>query len=225
MNKEELKPVRTLKKNHTSLTGKVSNSDGDLNSFESSLERDFILLTNFDSNVEKFVEQPTKIEYHDEFGRLRHYTPDFLVFYRNKALDQPYYKPTLVEIKYSERLKKDRDILKPKFDAANIHCRKKGWEFKVVTEKDIRTDFLYNVKFLSGYLNSSEVKNEDINLLIDSISEMEIATPLKLIDSLSSEDKVKATLLYTIWYMLSNHLIGADLSIRLTMKSEIWSRI
>lgn len=224
MEKDEIKPTRVIKKNHTSLTGKVSNSEGRLNSFESSLERDFILITNFDPNVERFIEQPVRIEYFDE-GKLRHYTPDFLIFYRNNDENQPYYKPRLIEIKYLDKLRKDKTLLKPKFDAAWDYCEVKGWEFKVLTENDIRSDFLFNAKFLSGYLNSDEVKIEDIDYLIERLGELNYATPTELIENYSNNKVKKAHLLFTIWYMVANHLIGADLSNRLTMKSEIWKKI
>src|SRR5437868_5438583 len=47
--------------------------------FESSLERDFFILLDFDLNVDRYEEQPVRIEYRDGDGRLRTYTPDVLV--------------------------------------------------------------------------------------------------------------------------------------------------
>jgi hypothetical protein len=53
-----------------------------MTAFESSLERDFLLLLDFNPDVEFFEEQPVKIVYHDAKGRRRTYTPDVLVRYR-----------------------------------------------------------------------------------------------------------------------------------------------
>jgi len=47
--------------------------------FESSLERDFLLLLDFDPEVVLYEEQPVTINYHDDQGRRRRYTPDVLV--------------------------------------------------------------------------------------------------------------------------------------------------
>jgi hypothetical protein len=46
--------------------------------WESLLERDYIVLLEFDPDVITFVEQPFRVRYSFE-GRVRHYTPDFLV--------------------------------------------------------------------------------------------------------------------------------------------------
>src|SRR5947208_8398615 len=54
--------------------------------FESSLERDFLLLLDFDPDVEFYEEQPVKITYHDDRGRRRTYTPDVFVRYRADRL-------------------------------------------------------------------------------------------------------------------------------------------
>src|SRR5215470_396033 len=76
-------PVRRVPKNYRSLTGLVSNSRTQaMTAFESSLERDFLLLLDFDPEVEYYEEQPVKITYPDARGRHRTYTPDVLVRYR-----------------------------------------------------------------------------------------------------------------------------------------------
>src|SRR6266699_1506223 len=76
-------PVRSVPKNYRSLTGLIPNTrTQSMTAFESSLERDFLLLLDFDPDVEFYEEQPVKITYHDESGRRRIYTPDVLVRYR-----------------------------------------------------------------------------------------------------------------------------------------------
>jgi len=63
-------PVRTIPKNYRSLTGLVPNTrTQSMTAFESSLERDFLLLLDFDPDVECFEEQPVKIIYHDAQGK------------------------------------------------------------------------------------------------------------------------------------------------------------
>src|SRR2546426_9456395 len=75
-------PVRIIPKNYRSLTGLVSNTrTQSMTAFESSLERDFLLLLDFDPDVEFYEEQPLTITY-DDRGRRRTYTPDVFVRYR-----------------------------------------------------------------------------------------------------------------------------------------------
>src|SRR6266581_6966395 len=86
-------PVRIIPKNYRSLTGLVSNTrTQSMTAFESSLERDFLLLLDFDPDVEFYEEQPVRIVYQDDHGRCRTYTPDVFVRYRTAA------KPLLCEV-------------------------------------------------------------------------------------------------------------------------------
>ena len=52
-----LMPVRTIPKNYRNLTGLVANSrTQSMSAFESTLERDFLLLLDFDPDVEGYEE-------------------------------------------------------------------------------------------------------------------------------------------------------------------------
>jgi hypothetical protein len=120
--------------------------------WESLLERDYIVLLEFDPDVLTFVEQPFRVRYSFE-GRVRHYTPDFLVERKNKW--------QVVEVKSKEkasseafrlfRLSAEPEILKGarKFIAADDE---RACEFVVATEDKIRVQpRLENVKILRGY--------------------------------------------------------------------------
>src|SRR6266705_3305876 len=145
-------PVRTVPKNYRSLTGLVPNTrTQSMTAFESSLERDFFLLLDFNPDVEFFEEQPVKIVYHDANGRRRTYTPDVLVRYRNDRPPARHIKPLLCEVKYRDDLRQHWVAYRPKFRAAGRYARQQGWRFRVVTERHIRTPYLDNVKFLRSY--------------------------------------------------------------------------
>jgi len=148
-------PVRTVPKNYRSLTGLVPNPRAQsMTAFESSLERDFLLLLDFDPDVECFEEQPVKIIYHDAKGRRRTYTPDVLVRYRTDPPQARHTKPLLCEVKYRDDLRQHWAEYRPKFRAAQRYARQQGWRFHVVTERHVRTPYLENVKFLRSYHRS-----------------------------------------------------------------------
>lgn len=217
-------PVRKIGNNHTSLTGKIPDKNGEkLISFESSLERDFIKITNFNVNVDSFVEQPLTINYVDDEGFTRSYTPDFLVFYKNTNPNIPHQKPLLVEIKYRDNLKKDWKILKPKFIAAMRHCDEMDWKFKIITEVEIRTDYLFNTNFLRHYLSDDNIVLEDTALLLAAIKRMKISTPKELISKCTSSEHHKGYLLTSLWHLIAVKMIGIELDKKINMNSEIWS--
>src|SRR5260370_543578 len=70
--------VRQVPMNYRSVTGRVQTLDGQTVSFESTLERDLVLLMDFDPRIARITHQPMKIRYRLESGEERSYTPDYL---------------------------------------------------------------------------------------------------------------------------------------------------
>jgi hypothetical protein len=57
-------PVRKIPKNYRGVTGLVASElNAKQTAFESTLERDFMLLVEFDPNVLSYEEQPVRIDY------------------------------------------------------------------------------------------------------------------------------------------------------------------
>src|SRR3989442_12552544 len=99
-------PARIVPKNYRNLTGLDYNSrTAAMAAFESSLERDLLLLLDFDPDVESFEEQPVKITYYDDYGRRHTYTPDVLVRYRGDITSASVLTPVLCEVKYRDDLR------------------------------------------------------------------------------------------------------------------------
>ncbi len=201
----------------------MSSSKNDtLHKFESSLERDFISVLEFDYLVDRYVEQPIEIEYLDD-GKLRLYTPDFLVFYRTDREVCKNATPLLCEIKYSEDIKKNGQEYTLKFQAASVYCKKHGYRFEVLTEREIRNDFLINARFLQRYKRVIESTSMNDYYLIDkTLSELVITTPSELLLACARDWQRRAEILYTLWNMIANCEVGCDLNRKLTMNSEIW---
>ncbi len=109
--------------------------------FESLLERDLIYLLDYDANVSDFTEQPLTIPIHIS-GRRQQYTPDFLV--------NIYAEPTLLEVKPICFVKEFENSIK--FEFIKDYCKRLGWNYHIVTERDIRQNpLLENVKLLTQY--------------------------------------------------------------------------
>jgi hypothetical protein len=75
-----------------------------MDGFESLLEKEFLMLLDFDDTVEKFEVQPVRIPVP---GVPRGYVPDILVHYRADRETGEIRKPLLVEIKHTDDIQRN----------------------------------------------------------------------------------------------------------------------
>lgn len=109
--------------------------------WESQIERDYIYLLEFDTDVVFYQEQPLRIEYVCD-GSPHCFTPDFLV--------QRMSKTQIVEVKSEEQSSKEGNTVLHR--SAASACRQQGYEFMVVTDAMIRVQpRLNNLKLLYRY--------------------------------------------------------------------------
>jgi hypothetical protein len=139
-------PVRNVSNRGGSVIGRFPSIKMErMIAFESLLERDFIYLLDYDARVEWFEEQPLTIEYEHEAQTL-HYTSDFHVIGAGQQV--------VVECK-PERFVETPDNQR-KFAVARAWCVARGWEFRVVTDQQIRAGHrLSNIKRLTQYARLS----------------------------------------------------------------------
>lgn len=102
------------------------------------------MLLDFDEQVARYEEQPVRIPVP---GVPKGYVVDLVVHFRS---DRP---TELVEVKTQADLDVNANLYAPKFAAATTYCVTRGWRFVKMTEKDIRTPRLENLKFLRRYRN------------------------------------------------------------------------
>lgn len=223
MNHILFKPVRRILPSSRSIRGQLSSSKiGRTTQYESALERDLLLLLDFDEHVEFFCEQPVTIEYEHE-GAIRHYTPDVLVYYRADLEESKVIKPTLCEVKYRADLRQNWAELKPRFMAALRYADKQGWQFKLVTEREIRTDYLINVRFLRQYTGThDQVRQSDQGLLMSLLRDIRLTTGEELLLMATDDRTKRAELLYTLWHLVAVGLIYCDLTTELSLQTELW---
>ena len=207
------KPARKIGPNNRSITGKrPSDKAGRSQHFESALERDYLLLLEWDETVLDYGVQPVSIYYtHD--GRATRYTPDVLVHYRTETNR----KSALVEIKYEAELLAKQAQYSARFGAATEYADSNGYEFRIITERTIRTTYLYNLKFLAGY------RQYPIDQLLAEtvISKFDGGKKLSPIQ-FQAENGLDEKVLYTIWQLLASKVLTGDLQQKLTMNTLLW---
>lgn len=185
-------------------------------SFESSLERDWLMALDFDWRVQRVQEQPFSIKYQVD-GSERRYTPDILAEFNDGTRSWI----TVFEVKGEEDLCDNWATYKPRFKAAVSHCRANGWRFKIVTERLIRTNYVANVKFLRKYreLPSQEMHR---NALLHTMTALGETTPQALIAATWNDFERRMGAIVEMWRLLANREFAADLSTPLTMQTPIW---
>ena len=109
-----------------------------------------------------------------------------------------------------------------KFRAAKKLCYERGWQFKVFTEREIRTAYLANIKFLWAY-KIMQFETSMLVHILTVLSDLQEADPSLLIAATFSDKTNQAKVIPLMWHLLANHRIGCDLAEPLNMHSKIWS--
>lgn len=211
-------PVRKIPKNYRNVTGRAaSNKAEGAAAFESTLERDFITLLEFSPQVKGFEVQPVTINWVDDKGLARRYTPDVLVHYSTTDM-----LPELVEVKYRQDLERYWVDLKPRLKAGIRFACTQGWRFKIMSELEIRTPLLNNARFLLPFLRNGPPPEADMDLLFSKLKQLGQSTPQFLTTAIFQDEWRRAQLISTVWYLVAKRIIGADLDQPVTMTSTIW---
>lgn len=213
--------VRQIPKNYRNVTGRASSQKTKAGFFESTLERDLLTLFEFDKNVISFDVQPVSIQWIDSERKHRTYIPDVLVQYRSGFCPFSPRDTILCEVKYRDDIRKNWEVLKPKFRAAIRYANKMGWRFKLMTEREIRTIYMENARFLLPYLHR-ESDEQYAELLVKHLRSMSFCTIEELIKAIFFDKWSQAELIPTLWNMIAAGEIRTDLNIPLTMSASIW---
>lgn len=211
------RPVRDLKTSRRCLTGRVSLSTGGNASFESSLERDWLIALDFDPTVRLLREQPFSIQYELD-GKIRRYTPDILA---ESVSPQKKILTTVYEVKPLDELRTEWQRYKPRFRAAVHYCRARGWRFKIVTEREIRTPFVNNAKFLRRYrtVQSQPIVAQQLLYTLKALGE---TTPQTLLAAAYLHEEKRMSAVPELWRLVAIREVVALLDEPLTMRSPIW---
>ncbi len=197
-------PVRKIPKNYLNVTGSFSSKkNGRMLGFESLLERDYMILLEFDEAVERFEEQPVKIPFKKG---VKPYVPDLLIHYEDTNTS----RPALAEVKHTSDLERNKEKYDPKFKQAVNYAQDHNWDFKVITEIDSRPQRLKTLKFLREYQHIDPMI-EDIDQVINALESLGGKAPLnELLGALCKNDSDILMLVPTIWHLVFIKRIGID---------------
>lgn len=213
----DITPRRRVGTSRRALTGRVALGQGKSAEFESSLERDWLEQLDFLPEVSALQVQPFTLEYEVE-GQRRRYTPDVAVIWGHDAQA----RTVVYEVKPAEELRAGWARYRPRFVAATRYCRERGWRFKVVNERHIRTPRLENFRFLRRYLRLQP----DLGVRLHLLSTLRTVGPTTIRGLLtagywSAENQARA--LPYLWKLIADFEVRVSLDEPLTMVTAIES--
>jgi len=209
-------PQRKIKKSYRSVIGHFpSVKNGKSIIYESLLERACYLSLEFDDNVLTYYEQP-QIEI-DFRNRHSTYSLDCYIQKDKKTG----LKDTLVEVKYSNELEKNKEYFEEKFEATKAFAEENSLNFDLFTELSYSKAYLENLDFLYRYKENPieyKYKNEILDIFKDNLN----LSAFDLVQKITSNPKEYATVSNNIWSLVSNGKLKSNLfDDELTMESLV----
>lgn len=191
---------------------------------EAGLKSDMLSILEFGQHIQSFRENPVSIEYADGTGTKATFIPDFYINYGSEGEPGCWIKSRLCVVNHSKDLKSSWQQLRPAFKAATSYAVDNGMEFKIFTEKHIRTQYLQNVQFLRAYREVGVDSGFTLRLFM-LLEQIPQTTPEEIIRIAARDVYRQAQYLFVLWHMISQGLVGIDLTFRITMKTPIWSKM
>ena len=201
--------VRKIKPTRRSVSGLYPFRRQAMVAYESTLERDFIILQDFDATVSEIISQPVVIPFVLN-GRTYQYTPDFLVLFQGAASNG-----MLVEVKPEEEWRKHWRIWLTKWKAAYRWASERGYLFHIYDESRIRGQKLLNIRELQSFKNylTDPTDTEMACRLILQSGGMTVSDFLLRFPHRQAESK------RLLWQLLSQGILETDMTMPLSGNS------
>lgn len=214
-----MQPARKprLSYQHTTGYAALHGPDKDSVHYASPVERDFLILMDFDPKVVKIYAQPLTIKNTTGNPLWKQFTPDFLVEFAPELKR----KPELVEVKDRGELKKNWPVWRLKFKAGTGAARQNGWVFKVYHDLKIRTAEWVSIDFLRRYLELTDQSGR-LNDLMCAINPGEQLSVNQLLERAGVGNDERPHYLPVVWHLLANKLLRADLSSKPSRTTQVW---
>lgn len=173
--------------------------------FESWLERDHVMLMDFDPGITGVASQPFWLHWQDDDGRLRRHAPDFFARRADGG-------GVVVDVRPDDQIPvEDAEV----FRMTAAACRQAGWEFRRAGTIDpvVRA----NVRWVSRYRHQRCRQEPAATALLEAFA---VGGPL-LAGAAQVGDPV--AVLPVAYHLLWRHELGCDLSVLLGGTSMAWT--
>ena len=171
--------------------------------YESWLERDHLILLDFDPRVAAVAAQPFWLRWRDDAGRSRRHAPDLFARMAGGSA-------VVIDVRPDDRVG-PRDV--EAFDAASRACGLAGWGFRRVGVPD--PVLLANVAWLARYRHQRCGSPDVGRLLLKAF-----AGPAPLMAGAAAAGDPLAVL-PVLFHLMWRHVLVADLAVRLTAETLV----
>lgn len=207
---------RKIKKNYRSVTGHFPSVKNNKSiAFNSKLEKELFLTLEFDGNVISYQEQP-QIEIFFN-GKTKIYSADCYI--HRTQLSK--IKDSIVEVKYTTELEKEKEYFDKKFTAIRESTNKLNLDFIIFTEVIFPEIYTSNIDFLYRYRLHPQTlaKYEPI---IKTKVQSQAMSAHDLVNSITQSPTEYSFVANTIWSMTAHNILKTDLhKEKLTMNSIV----
>lgn len=189
--------------------------------YESTLERDFIIRTEFFRSVLDVVPQPVQIPFKGRNGQSYIYTPDFLVRFRPRENGtHQEEKALLIEVKPETEWRQHWRDWAPKWETARRYAINRGWIFRIADESRIRDQALTNINYLARYKRMSFPEERSI-AMIDHVRSCQTTTVADLAASYCEPGQRSEGVAH-IWHLVAMRDLECQVETPLTERTAIW---
>lgn len=186
-------------------------------SFESSFERDFLLLCRLEPQVLSVVAQPLALHFIDlSTGKSRRYTPDFLV----TTVGPSGTLRRLVEVKRWRDTIRQRRRLRAPFAAAQIWAEANQAEFRLVTDRALAGPWLDNARLLSSFLDAPISTQEEASIA-ERLASQKSGAFSDIVATAAGLGIDADLVLQVLYKMIAQRTAWVDLGRPLTQKSKV----
>lgn len=175
--------------------------------YESLLERDWMLLLDFDREVEWMCEQPLRLRYVKE-GKSASHVPDLLAWRAGK--------PELCDVKSEERVEDPE--FRAQVQATGLACAAAGLGYRVLSEPDRQR--LVNVRWLAGFREPPADPDGERARILLSLLAAAPATICELVSGAVEPALARPVLMHLLW----TGEAMVDMTAPISGDSRVWIR-
>lgn len=191
--------------------------------YESLLERDFLIMLEFNDSVSEVIGQPLSLIYENKNGKTVPYTPDFLVYFNESgtSLIRLKRKPLLIEVKPKDKLERNFCEYKYRFKQAIKYAQENDLIFKIYDESKIRTQYFKNIMFLKRY-QKLDFDIEETNEIMSYLYAVGNNSIEYVLEYFCVTKEQKGIMLSHIYHLLYHKKILCNFNYLINMETQIW---
>lgn len=177
--------------------------------FESLLERDALMVADYDQDVIAIASQPCALLWPRNTTGAKHHVPDF--FLRLASGDG-----RVVDVKRPEAVERAAT----QFGLTQQACEEVSWQYEIFTGGDpIR---ISNIRWLAGYRHDRFAVDEDICDHITGVFSRPVSLVLGIHDAATILDLPVSRVLAHAYHLMWKQQLHTDLSTPLRMDGQVW---